>query len=200
MVAVRTNACRSSIPSHANGTGLCSGLGLSVRVLHFRVHTRAPPRTKVTRRVVMCIGCPQGAVGMVWRLSSTRRNHIAGDRHLEVLGSRVPDLSRASVLKWLRPLGDHQHLSEMFETHAGPQLPIATALFEEPGRELRDPGATPMDSVAHCEPAACARVSSTGSQLPETETRGSADPTLARGRTRGCHHQEPDGGLAVVGA
>ena len=94
LVPVRMNACRSSITAHANGMGLCSGRSLFVRVLHQRDFSLVPPRTQVLRRVVTGVGCPQGAVGLVWRLSSTRKNHIAEDRHFEVLGSRVPDLPR----------------------------------------------------------------------------------------------------------
>ena len=45
--------------------------------------------------------------------SSSRTSHIAEDRHFEVLGRRVPDLSRSRVLKRLRPLGGHKHLPEM---------------------------------------------------------------------------------------
>ena len=45
--------------------------------------------------------------------SSTRKARTAGDRHFEVLGRRVPDHPRASVLKWLRPWGDQKHLPEM---------------------------------------------------------------------------------------
>ena len=111
------------------GRPSCSGLRSDeTRSTQFESYDSTVTRCFAPRLIEARNGLP---VGMAWRLLLRRKAALPETGILRSWGVVSPIFHAMSVLKWLRPLGDHKHLPETFETHAGPQLPTETTLLEE---------------------------------------------------------------------